>query len=124
MANMLTDPNTALAFLPNIGGWEMAGLLVIALLLFGKRLPEVGRSLGKGIVEFRKGIQGLQDEVEQEVSKPATSPSSPAPSAATPTSTTPTHTPPASPSTPPPAPGSEVNEPQPAAEPTADSPKN
>src|SRR4029450_4082681 len=34
----------------------------IALLLFGKRLPEVGRSLGKGIVEFKKGLKGIEDE--------------------------------------------------------------
>ncbi len=37
---------------------------VIALLLFGKRLPEVARSLGKGIVEFKKGVQGIEQEVE------------------------------------------------------------
>ena len=36
----------------------------IGVLLFGKRLPEVGRSLGKGIVEFKKGLKGLEDEVE------------------------------------------------------------
>jgi sec-independent protein translocase protein TatA len=36
----------------------------IGILLFGKRLPEVGRSLGKGIVEFKKGLKGLEDEVE------------------------------------------------------------
>src|SRR5580765_7091113 len=39
-------------------------VLVIGLLLFGKRLPEVGRSLGKGIVEFKKGLKGVEDEVE------------------------------------------------------------
>ena len=43
---------------------EMLIILVIAVLLFGKRLPEVGRSLGKGIVEFKKGISGIEDEVE------------------------------------------------------------
>jgi sec-independent protein translocase protein TatA len=37
----------------------------IALLLFGKRLPEVARSLGKGIVEFKKGVRGIEDEVER-----------------------------------------------------------
>jgi sec-independent protein translocase protein TatA len=36
----------------------------IGILLFGKRLPEVGRSLGKGIVEFKKGLKGLEDEVD------------------------------------------------------------
>src|SRR5579859_7193793 len=38
-------------------------VLVVGILLFGKRLPEVGRSLGKGIVEFKKGLNGLEDEV-------------------------------------------------------------
>jgi sec-independent protein translocase protein TatA len=39
-------------------------LLGIGILLFGKRLPEVGRSLGKGIVEFKKGLKGLEDDFE------------------------------------------------------------
>jgi sec-independent protein translocase protein TatA len=39
-------------------------LLGIGVLLFGKRLPEVGRSLGKGIVEFKKGLKGLEDDVD------------------------------------------------------------
>jgi sec-independent protein translocase protein TatA len=39
-------------------------VLVIGILLFGKRLPEIGRSLGKGLVEFKKGLKGLEDEVE------------------------------------------------------------
>jgi sec-independent protein translocase protein TatA len=42
---------------------EMLIIGVIAVLLFGKRLPEVGRSLGKGIVEFKKGIRGIEDEI-------------------------------------------------------------
>ncbi len=47
---------------PSLGPPEMLFLMVIAVLLFGKRLPEIGRSLGKGIVEFKKGLNGLQDE--------------------------------------------------------------
>ena len=43
---------------------EMLIILAIAVLLFGKRLPEVGRSLGKGIVEFKKGIHGIEDEID------------------------------------------------------------
>ena len=45
-------------------GWtEMLILGVIGLLLFGKRLPEVARNLGKGMMEFKKGMYDLQDEV-------------------------------------------------------------
>src|SRR5437868_2924507 len=39
-------------------------IAIIGLLLFGKRLPEVGRSLGKGIVEFKKGIRGIEDDID------------------------------------------------------------
>jgi len=46
------------------GPMEMMIIGVIAVLLFGKRLPEVGRSLGKGIVEFKKGVNGIEDEVD------------------------------------------------------------
>ena len=42
---------------------------IIAILLFGKRLPEVARSLGKGIVEFKKGMKGLEDDFEGTVSR-------------------------------------------------------
>lgn len=54
-----------LAFLPNLGPPEIIIILVIALIFFGGRLPEVGRSLGRGIVEFKRGLRGLQDEVDQ-----------------------------------------------------------
>jgi sec-independent protein translocase protein TatA len=47
-----------------IGNWELLVLLVLGVLLFGKRLPEVGRSLGKGIVEFKKGLRGIEDEID------------------------------------------------------------
>ena len=46
-------------------------LLGIGVLLFGKRLPEIGRSLGKGIVEFKKGLKGLEDDVEGHHSPPS-----------------------------------------------------
>ena len=52
------------AFLPNIGPMEMVLIAGAGILLFGKRLPEVGRSLGKGIVEFKKGLRGVEEEIE------------------------------------------------------------
>ena len=45
-----------------LGVPEMIVIGIIALLLFGKRLPEVARSLGKGVVEFKKGLIGIDDE--------------------------------------------------------------
>jgi len=47
------------------GPWELAIIAIIALILFGRRLPEVGKSLGKGIVEFKKGLKDVQDEVQK-----------------------------------------------------------
>ena len=45
--------------MPNIGPMELAIVAVIALLILGpKRLPSAGRSLGRGIREFREGIGG------------------------------------------------------------------
>ncbi|TDJ57423.1 MAG: twin-arginine translocase TatA/TatE family subunit [Planctomycetota bacterium] len=50
------------------GGYEWIILLILGLLIFGRRLPEVGRSLGKSIVEFKKGIKNIEDEIETESS--------------------------------------------------------
>ncbi|MFG0307446.1 MAG: twin-arginine translocase TatA/TatE family subunit [Phycisphaerales bacterium JB040] len=52
----------------NIGATEMIVIGVIMLLLFGRRLPEVGRSLGQGIVQFKKGLKDVQDEVSNATS--------------------------------------------------------
>lgn len=46
--------------MPNIGPMEIGLLLVLALLLFGaKRLPEIGRSIGKGMREFKDSVSGI-----------------------------------------------------------------
>ncbi len=58
---MFGVPNL-LAFL-NLGWPEMLLIGTVAVLLFGRRLPEVGRSLGRGIVELKKGLRGVADEV-------------------------------------------------------------
>ena len=47
-----------------LGGQEILVLLVVGVLLFGRKLPEVGRYLGKGIVEFKKGMKGLEDDLD------------------------------------------------------------
>ena len=52
------------AFLPQLGMMEMLVVMGIAVLLFGKRLPEVGRSLGRGIIEFKKGLNGMGDDLD------------------------------------------------------------
>lgn len=56
----------SLAFFTGMPGWaEMVLIAAVGLLIFGRRLPEVGRSLGKGIVEFKRGLRGIEDEVEE-----------------------------------------------------------
>lgn len=47
----------------SFGPQEMLIVGIIAVLLFGGRLPEVGRSLGKSLMEFKKGLRGLEDEL-------------------------------------------------------------
>jgi sec-independent protein translocase protein TatA len=48
--------------MPNIGPMEIAGLLLLALLLFGaKRLPEIGRSLGGGMREFKNSVTSVTE---------------------------------------------------------------
>ena len=51
------------------GGIEWIVILIVALLIFGKRLPEVMKSMGRGIVEFKKGVKGVEDDVEDAAEK-------------------------------------------------------
>jgi sec-independent protein translocase protein TatA len=54
----------------NIGGSELLVILFIVFIFFGpKKLPELGKSLGKGIKEFRGAMKGFQDDI-QNVTKP------------------------------------------------------
>jgi sec-independent protein translocase protein TatA len=51
-----------LILMPNIGPMEIVGLLLLALLLFGaKRLPEIGRSLGGGLREFKHSVSSTTE---------------------------------------------------------------
>jgi sec-independent protein translocase protein TatA len=57
--------------MPNIGPGEIILLLLLALLLFGaKRLPEIGRSLGKGMREFKDSVSGRDDEPHRQLEPP------------------------------------------------------
>lgn len=58
-------PTAILAWTP-FDPWHLLFFGLIALLLFGKRLPEVGRSLGKGIAEFKKGLHDVQAELNRD----------------------------------------------------------
>lgn len=47
------------------GGWEFLVVLLIALLIFGRRLPEIARNMGKSMSEFKKGIREAQDTKDE-----------------------------------------------------------
>jgi len=68
--------NVLAIHMPGFDEWIV--IAVIGVLVFGKRLPEVGRSLGKGIVEFKKGLKGIDEEVERASNIPPPPPSNPA----------------------------------------------
>jgi sec-independent protein translocase protein TatA len=68
---MTSLPTGLLAFIGNLGMMEWAVILIVALLLFGRRLPEVGRSMGQGIKEFKKGLKDVGDDVQKADDAPA-----------------------------------------------------
>jgi sec-independent protein translocase protein TatA len=48
------------------GIWEWAIILVIAVLIFGRRLPGIARALGKSVAEFKKGLRDTEDGLHLE----------------------------------------------------------
>lgn len=74
--------------MPNISIWEILLLLLVLLLVFGpKRLPEMGRSLGRGMREFKDSITGKgkhDDEDEEAEAEEAAIASTASPAVTTP----------------------------------------
>jgi sec-independent protein translocase protein TatA len=52
-----------LAIFGTVDWKELVVLGIVGLLIFGKRLPEVAKNLGRGVVEFKKGLSGIEDKV-------------------------------------------------------------
>jgi sec-independent protein translocase protein TatA len=57
--------------MPNVGPLELIVVLIIALIVLGpKRLPEVGRSVGKGMREFKEAISGEHEDEREKLPGP------------------------------------------------------
>jgi sec-independent protein translocase protein TatA len=54
-----------------IGYQEMIIVLIVVFILFGHRLPSVMRSLGRGVVEFKEGMAGINNEPDKDEKKDA-----------------------------------------------------
>ena len=62
----------------NVGPAELIVILLVALIIFGpKRLPEIGKTVGKGLREFRKATQDIRSDVEGAMSDDGTKPAAP-----------------------------------------------
>jgi len=49
------------------GGYEWMVILVVGLLIFGRRLPEIARGMGKSVTEFKKGLNDFRDSTDDVV---------------------------------------------------------
>ena len=61
----MTGIGSLLGFLP--GHWEWIVILVVAVLIFGRRLPDIARSIGKSITEFKKGVHEVENDVKDAI---------------------------------------------------------
>ena len=55
-----------LAFIPNLGFQEMFVILVIGLLIYGRNLPQAGRTLGRVAAQLRRGFQEFKDQLDRD----------------------------------------------------------
>lgn len=68
-------------FFAFLGPWEIAGILGVALLMFGaKKLPELARGLGQGIKEFKKASRDVQSDLQRAIDNVEEDSSLPGPS--------------------------------------------
>jgi sec-independent protein translocase protein TatA len=59
-----------LSFLGSIGPWELVIIMFVVLMVFGNRLPDVMKSIGKGMTQFKRGLREVEDEIMSEPSIP------------------------------------------------------
>lgn len=59
----------------NVGGGELLVILLVILIFFGpKKMPELGKNLGKGIREFKNAMRDIQEGVEKSMKDPPSPP--------------------------------------------------
>ena len=62
---MIEHTQYILAIFGAFSHWELLVVLIIALLIFGRRLPDIERSMGKSLTEFKKGINEAKETKEE-----------------------------------------------------------